>query len=185
MHQWCGCILKPRPNYSSFARETYFVGKNVDHLTHDTMFIAAAVSCYGLVTWSKPFHIHNFLLFMLYSSARKVFHHQISFQLISWTSLACTGREFSFCFFISYSYISTCMTWRHLEGILSSKTGNITWTEMGKQNVQLSWEVNAMSLVRPLFCSNSAMNLFSYVLKDPFTMSGSKILLTSFLQHYV
>ena len=47
--------------------------------------------------------------------------------------MASLSREFSFCFFISYAYIFTCIG-RHLkETVLYS---NITWSEMGKQNVQ-------------------------------------------------
>ena len=42
-------------------------------------------------------------------------------------------REFSFCFFISYSYISTCIR-RHLKEAVSKSS--ITWSEMAKQNVQ-------------------------------------------------
>ena len=43
------------------------------------------------------------------------------------------SREFSFCFFISYAYIFTCIG-RHLKE--SFPLSNITWSEMGKQNVQ-------------------------------------------------
>ena len=43
------------------------------------------------------------------------------------------SREFAFCFFVSYSYISTCVR-RHLKKtVLYSK---ITWSERGKQNLQ-------------------------------------------------
>ena len=42
-------------------------------------------------------------------------------------------REFSFCFYIIYAYICTC-TRRHLKE--SVPWSNITWSEMGKQNVQ-------------------------------------------------
>ena len=41
--------------------------------------------------------------------------------------------EFSFCFFISYAYICTCIR-RHLKGTIPSSS--ITWSEMGKQNIQ-------------------------------------------------
>ena len=39
--------------------------------------------------------------------------------------------EFSFCFFISYAYICTCIR-RHLKEAIPSSS--ITWSEMGKQN---------------------------------------------------
>ena len=42
-------------------------------------------------------------------------------------------REFSFCFYINYAYICTCR-WRHLKE--SVPWSNITWSEMGKQNIQ-------------------------------------------------
>ena len=41
--------------------------------------------------------------------------------------------EFSFCFFISYEYICTCIR-RHLKETIPSSS--IAWSEMGKQNVQ-------------------------------------------------
>ena len=41
--------------------------------------------------------------------------------------------EFSFCFFISYALICTCIR-RHLKETIPSSS--ITWSEMGKQNVQ-------------------------------------------------
>ena len=41
--------------------------------------------------------------------------------------------EFSFCFFISYAYICTCIR-RHLKETIPSSS--ITWSEMGKQNIQ-------------------------------------------------
>jgi len=42
--------------------------------------------------------------------------------------------EFSFCFFfISYVYICMCIRWHLKETIASS---SITWSEMGKQNIQ-------------------------------------------------
>ena len=41
--------------------------------------------------------------------------------------------EFSFCFFISYADICTCIR-RHLKETIPSRS--ITWSEMGKQNIQ-------------------------------------------------
>ena len=41
--------------------------------------------------------------------------------------------EFSFCFFISYAHICTSMR-RHLKETIPSSS--ITWSEMGKQNIQ-------------------------------------------------
>ena len=41
--------------------------------------------------------------------------------------------EFSFCFFISYAYISTCIR-RHLKETIPASS--ITWSKMGKQNIQ-------------------------------------------------
>ena len=66
------------------------------------------------------------------------------------TSLACTfcflisdqvmfSREFSFCFLISYSYISTSLRPHLKETVLLS---DITWSEMEKQKVQAK-EVNS------------------------------------------
>ena len=43
------------------------------------------------------------------------------------------SQEFSFCLFISYAYICTCIRWHLKETILWS---SITWSEMGKQNVR-------------------------------------------------
>ena len=70
--------------------------------------------------------------------------NKVPFHCFEWTYLACTfcfpisdhvmfPREFSFCFYISYAYICKCRR-RHLEGTVS--WSNITWSEMGKQNVQ-------------------------------------------------
>ena len=69
---------------------------------------------------------------------------RISSSNDQWTSLACTfcfpisdhvmpSREFSFCFFISYAYICTCIR-QHLKETIPSSS--ITWSEMGKQNIQ-------------------------------------------------
>ena len=41
--------------------------------------------------------------------------------------------EFFFCFFINYAYICTCIR-RHLKETIPSSS--ITWSEMGKQNMQ-------------------------------------------------
>ena len=41
--------------------------------------------------------------------------------------------EFSFCFFIGYAYICSCIR-RHLKETIPSSS--ITWSEMGKQNIQ-------------------------------------------------
>ena len=76
-----------------------------------------------------------------------------------WTSLACTfcfpisdhvmfPREFSFWFYISYACICTCRR-RHLKETFP--WSNITWSEMGKQNVQakeVHWsEISMLSTV--------------------------------------
>ena len=69
---------------------------------------------------------------------------QLTNQSGQWTSLACMfcfpisdhvmpSWEFAFCFFISYAYICTCIRWHLKETIPSS---SITWSEMGKQNIQ-------------------------------------------------
>ena len=41
--------------------------------------------------------------------------------------------KFSFCFFISYAYVCTCIR-RHLKETIPSSS--MTWSEMGKQNIQ-------------------------------------------------
>ena len=70
------------------------------------------------------------------------------------TFLACTfcfpisdhvmpSWEFSFCFFINYAHICTCIRRNLKETILS---GSITWSEMRKQNIQAKevyWEFKA------------------------------------------
>ena len=45
----------------------------------------------------------------------------------------CPHGNFPFVFFISYAYICTCIR-RHLKETIPSS--NITWSEMGKQNIQ-------------------------------------------------
>ena len=46
--------------------------------------------------------------------------------------------EFSFCFYISYAYICTCIR-QHLKETIPSSS--ITWSEMGEQNLQANKEV--------------------------------------------
>ena len=53
--------------------------------------------------------------------------------------------EFSFCFFISYAYICTCIR-RHLKETIPSSS--ITWSEMRKQNIQAK---EVYSFARALF----------------------------------
>ena len=48
------------------------------------------------------------------------------------------SREFPFVFFVSYAYICTCVRPHLKETVL---WGNITWSEVGKQNIQAK-EVN-------------------------------------------